>query len=176
MYIFWSVLLVPFLALSESSKVLIANHSKNLVQVRRLWLASMLIGIVILIIWAALLPLWRPFAGILNSNTEMVNVSVQVMTLLIGPYMLFALNNTTDAIFYGLGKTKYIAYQNVITNGLVYGGAFVAYVTGLWVPTFTSIMILFASGIVVDSILTTYYAWIAMWPRQKEVIGMTANG
>jgi Na+-driven multidrug efflux pump len=172
MYIFWSVLLVPFLALSESSKVLIANHSENLVQVSRLWLASMLIGIVILIIWAALLPLWRPFAGILNSNTEMVNVSVQVMTLLIGPYMLFALNNTTDAIFYGLGKTKYIAFQNVITNGVVYGGAFIAYLTGYWTPSFTSIMVLFATGIVVDSLLTTYYAWIAMWPRQKQMVGM----
>ncbi len=139
MYIFWSILLMPFLALSECSKVLIANYSANLIQVHRLWLASMLIGIMVLIIWAALLPLWRPFAGMLNSNTEMVNVSVQIMTLLIAPYMLFALNNTTDAIFYGLGKTKYIAYQNVITNGLVYGGAFIAYLTGLWIPTFSSI-------------------------------------
>ena len=91
------------------------------------------------------------------------------MTLLIAPYMLFALNNTTDAIFYGLGKTKYIAYQNVITNGVVYGGAFIAYLTGYWTPTFTSIMVLFATGIVVDSLLTTYYAWIAMWPRQQRV-------
>lgn len=49
----------------------------------------------------------------------MVNVSVRVMTFLMAPYMLFALNNTTDAVFYGLVKTKYIAYQNVITNGVL---------------------------------------------------------
>jgi Na+-driven multidrug efflux pump len=168
MFIFWSFLLVPILALSESLKVLVANSSENIFKVRRLWLASMLIGIMVLIIWAGLLPFWRSFAGILNSNTEVVNISVQAMTLLIAPYMLFALNNTTDAIFYGLGKTKYIAFQNVITNGVVYGGAFIAYLT----PSFTSIMVLFATGIVVDSLLTTYYAWIAMGPRQKQMVGM----
>ena len=96
------------------------------------------------------------------------------MTLLIAPYMLFALNNTTDAIFYGMGQTKYIAYQNVITNGLVYGGAFIAYLMGYWTPSFTSIMILFATGIVVDSILTTYYAWRVMWPGEKQIMGMAA--
>ena len=152
-----------------------ANNSENIFKVRRLWLASMLIGIMVLIIWAGLLPLWRSFAGVLNSNTEMVNISVQAMTLLFAPYMLFALNTTTDAIFYGLGKTKYIAYQNVITNGVVYGGAFIAYLTGYWVPTFTSIIVLFATGIIVDSLLTTYYAWIAMWPRQKQMIKIMAK-
>lgn len=158
MHIFWSFLLVPFLVLSESSKVLIANHSENLYQVRRIWFASMIIGIILLMIWTFLLPLWRNFAEILNTNTEMVNISVRTKELLIAPYMLFALNNTTDAIFYGLGRTKYIAYQNVITNGFVYGGAFIFYLTGLWAPTFTSIMVLFATGILVDSILTAYYA------------------
>jgi Na+-driven multidrug efflux pump len=170
MYIFWGILLVPFLALSECSKVLIANHSQDIYKVRRLWGASMIVGALILVIWTTLLPLWRSFAGLLNASTGIVDVSIQVMTLLIGPYMLFALNNTTDAIFYGLGKTKYIAFQNVITNGLVYGVAFVAYLTGYWTPTFTSIMVLFATGIAVDSVLTTYYAWIAMWPRQKQVM------
>jgi Na+-driven multidrug efflux pump len=172
MYIFWSVLLVPFLALSECSKVLIANHSQDIFKVRQLWGASMIIGVFILIIWAALLPLWQGFAGILNANSKVVGVSVQVMTLLILPYMLFALNNTTDAIFYGLGKTRYIAYQNVITNVLVYGGAFSAYLTGYWIPTFSSIMVLFAVGIVVDSILTAYYARIVLWPMEKKLMGM----
>jgi O-antigen/teichoic acid export membrane protein len=52
MYIFWSVLLVPFLALSECSKVLIANHSQDILKVRQLWGASMIIGVLILVIWA----------------------------------------------------------------------------------------------------------------------------
>jgi hypothetical protein len=40
--------------------------------------------------------------------------------------------------------------------------------TGYWTPTFTSIMVLFGIGIGVDSILTAYYGWIAMWPREKK--------
>jgi Na+-driven multidrug efflux pump len=104
MHIFWSFLLVPFLALSESSKVLVANHSENLEQVRRLWAGSMIIGLLLLLFWAVLLPFWRGFAGILNSNAAIVDISVQAMALLIVPYMLFALNNTTDAIFTGWVK------------------------------------------------------------------------
>ncbi|MCJ7580321.1 MAG: hypothetical protein MUP98_07285, partial [Candidatus Aminicenantes bacterium] len=44
MHIFWSFLLVPILALSESAKVLIANHSGDIQQVRKLWFSSLGIG------------------------------------------------------------------------------------------------------------------------------------
>ena len=37
MHIIWSFLLVPILALSESTKVLIANHSEDIYKVRRIW-------------------------------------------------------------------------------------------------------------------------------------------
>ena len=87
------------------------------------------------------------------------------MALLIVPYVLLALNLVTDSIFYGVGKTKYMAYQAIITNGTVYVVAFVAYLTGFWTPTFTSILILFGIGIVVDSILTVYYAFRVLFPK-----------
>ena len=44
--------------------------------------------------------------------------------------------------------------QAIITNGTVYVSAFVLYLTGLWSPTFEGVMVLFALGILVDSILT----------------------
>ena len=87
------------------------------------------------------------------------------MAILIVPYILFALNNVTDSIFYGVGKTQYQAYQAIITNGTVYVVAFVAYLIGLWEPTFTSILILFGIGILVDSILTLYYAARVLFPK-----------
>ena len=90
------------------------------------------------------------------------------MKLLIVPYLLLALNMVTDSIFYGVGKTQYQAYQAIITNGTVYVIAFVAYLTGLWMPTFTSIMILFGIGIIVDSLLTVYYAFRVLYPRIKS--------
>ena len=179
MHIFWSFLLVPILALSETSKVLIANSSANIIKVRSLWYSSLIIGSLILLLWLIFLPFWRSFAGLLNSNGEIVIFSTTAMAILIVPYILFALNNVTDSIFYGVGKTQYQAYQAIITNGTVYVVAFVAYLTGLWEPTFTSILILFGIGILVDSILTVYYAIRVLYQKNiwlKSVVVMAPDG
>jgi Na+-driven multidrug efflux pump len=169
MHIFWSFLLVPILALSESARVLIANHSADIYKVRRLWYSSLVIGGAIVLLWMVFLPFWGDFAGLLNSNSEVVNISIKAMALLIVPYVLFALNTVTDSIFYGVGKTQYQAYQAIITNGTVYVVAFLAYLMGYWTPTFTSIMILFGIGIVVDSILTVFYAFRVVFPKQASI-------
>jgi len=168
MNIFWSFLLVPVLALSESAKVLIANHSGDISKVRSLWYTSLIIGGIIVVLWLVFLPFWSTVAGILNSNSEVVNVSTKAMALLIIPYILLALNTVTDSIFYGVGKTKYQAYQAIITNGTVYLLAFIAYITDIWDPTFTSVMILFGIGIVVDSILTVFYAFRVLFPKKVD--------
>ena len=167
MHIFWSFLLVPILALSESAKVLMAHHSADLSRVRTLWYSSLAIGGLIVLLWLVFLPFWGSVAAFLNSNAEFVNVSGKAMVLLIVPYILLALNLVTDSIFYGVRKTKYMAYQAIITNGTVYVVAFLAYLTGMWTPTFTSIMILFGIGIVVDSILTVYYAFRVLFPKPE---------
>ena len=169
MHIFWSFLLVPILALSESAKVLIANHSGDISRVRVLWFSSLVIGGIIVILWLIFLPFWGTVAGFLNSNSEVVNFSNKAMGLLIIPYILLALNLVTDSIFYGVGKTRYMAYQAIITNGTVYVIAFLLYLTSVWAPTFTSIMILFGIGIVVDSILTVYYALRVLFPKEGIV-------
>ncbi len=93
----------------------------------------------------------------------MVAYSEKAMVILIVPYVLLALNMVTDSIFYGVGKTQYQAYQAIITNGSVYVIAFILYLTGIWVPSFTSILILFSIGILVDSILTVYYAYRVLY-------------
>jgi Na+-driven multidrug efflux pump len=165
MHILWSFLLVPILALSESAKVLIANHSADLLKVRKLWYSSLVIGGMFLILWLLFLPFWGRFAGFLNSNIEIVNISAEAMSILIIPYMLLALNLVTDSIFYGVGKTRYMAYQAIITNGVVYVLAFIAYLMGVWTPTFNSILILFSIGIIVDSLLTVFYAFRVLYPR-----------
>ncbi|MFC2044675.1 MATE family efflux transporter [Chloroflexota bacterium] len=168
MHIIWSFLLVPILALTESTRVLIANHSEDIYKVRQLWYSALIIGGVIVLIWLMLLPFWGDFASLLNSNSEMVDFSKKAMVILIVPYILLALNMVTDSIFYGVGKTQYQAYQAIITNGTVYVAAFVAYLTNLWTPTFHSILILFGIGIVVDSVLTVYYAFRVLSPHREQ--------
>ncbi len=169
MHIFWSFLLVPILALSESAKVLFANHSGDIAKVRKLWFSSLVISGIIVVLWLIFLPFWGTVAGILNSNSGVVNLSMKAMALLIVPYILLALNLVTDSIFYGIGKTRYMAYQAIITNGTVYVIAFIAYLTDAWTPTFTSIMVLFGTGILVDSILTVYYALWVLFPKNNEL-------
>jgi len=168
MHIFWSFLLVPILALSESAKVLIANHSNDLAVVRKLWYSSLIIGGIIVTLWLLFLPFWGRFAGFLNSNDALVKLSVDAMAILIVPYVLLALNLVTDSIFYGIGKTRYMAYQAILTNGTVYVAAFVAYLTGFWYPTFNSILVLFSIGVFVDSLLTVYYARRVLFPRGER--------
>ena len=173
MHIIWSFMLVPILALAESAKVLIANNSGDILKVRTLWYSSLWIGGMIIILWLIFLPFWGTVAGFLNSNNEVVDYSIKAMGLLIIPYILLALNMVTDSIFYGVGKTQYQAYQAIITNGTVYVIAFILYLTELWTPTFTSIMILFGIGIVVDSILTVYYALRVLDSRKYgDVVAM----
>jgi len=168
MHIFWSFLLVPILALSESAKVLIANHSADLLRVRILWYSSLVIGGIVVLLWLIFLPFWGSFAAFLNSNSGVVSLSGKAMALLIVPYVLLALNLVTDSIFYGVGKTRYMAYQAIITNGTAYVVAFLAYLTGFWTPTFNSILILFGIGILIDSLLTVYYAFRVLFPREKR--------
>ena len=165
MHIIWSFLLVPILALAESTRVLIANHSEDIFKVRRIWYSALIIGGIIVLIWLVLLPFWGDFAGFLNPNSEIVDYSSKAMVVLIVPYILLALNLVTDSIFYGVGKTQYQAYQAIITNGTVYVLAFIAYLTNLWTPTFNSILILFGVGILVDSILTVYYAFRVLFRK-----------
>jgi len=168
MHIFWSFLLVPILALSESTKVLIANHSADIFKIRQIWYSALVIGGIVILTWLVLLPFWGDFAGFLNSNSESVDFSEKAMMILIVPYILLALNLVTDSIFYGVGKTQYQAYQAIITNGSVYVIAFIAYLTGFWTPTFNSILVLFGIGILVDSILTVFYAFRVLFHRTKR--------
>ncbi|MDA1096249.1 MAG: hypothetical protein O3B84_03220 [Chloroflexi bacterium] len=68
MHIFWSFLLVPVLALSETAKVLIGNHAGDLPRVRRLWASSLLVCLMLVVVWVLLLPWGRNFAGLLNDD------------------------------------------------------------------------------------------------------------
>ncbi len=169
MHITWSFLLVPILALSESTKVLISNHSEDILQVRRTWYSALLIGGIILLVWIVLLPFWSKFANFLNPDAEIVEYSTKAMLILIVPYILLALNLVTDSIFYGVGKTQCQAYQAIITNGIVYVIGFVLYLANIWTPTFTSILILFSIGILVDSLLTVFYAFRVLFSNEMQI-------
>ncbi len=110
-----------------------------------------------MLFWIAALPAFEGFAGLLNSDAATVEYAATALGILFVPYVLFSFNTVMDSFFYGTGKTAYLAYQSIITNGTVYVAAFVLYITGAWIPTFEGVMVLFALGILVDSILTMVF-------------------
>ena len=159
----WGFMLVPVLAFADSAKALIANASDDLVSVRRLWLSSMIITAAMMLVWIGLVPLFPTLAGLLNNDQETIRWAVVSFGILFVPYVLLSFNTVMDSVFYGLGLTRYVAYQAVITNGTVYLTAFLLYLTGLWNPTFQGVMFLFALGILVDSILTLFFLIKALY-------------
>ena len=176
MHIFWTFLLVPILSLSETAKVLFANHCTDILMVRKLWFGSMIIGSVIVGVWVILVPFWGAVATFLNPNDVLVANSVKALSVLLVPYILLALNLVTDSIFYGLGRTKYMAYQSIITNGTVYVLAFGSYTAGIWIPTFSSILWLFSLGILVYSALTLFYALHILFPGSWRMNRLATAG
>ena len=155
--ILWSFMLVPVLAFADSAKALVANASGDIARVRTLWHASMIITAGMMAVWIALAPAFPTFAGMLTDDPETVRWAVTAFGILFVPYVLFSFNAVIDSVFYGMGKTQYMAYQSVLTNGTVYLVAFTLYAAGVWQPTFESVMALFALGILVDSFLTVLF-------------------
>ncbi len=155
--IFWGFMLVPVLAFADSSKALVANTSDDLERVRTLWRASMLITGGMMVVWIALIPWFPAFAGALSDDPEIVDAAIIAFGILFVPYVLFCFNTVTDSVFYGLGKTQYMAYQSILTNGTVYVAAFLLYISGVWDVTYVGIMVLFALGIIVDTVLTLWF-------------------
>ncbi len=85
--------------------------------------------------------------------TEVDKLFVLVM-LLVGFYVLYAVQNVFDSTFYGLCKTNYMLFESVVTNTIYYGSAFILYVTNMWTPTLTGIAWLFGIGNAFDSIVS----------------------
>ena len=155
--ILWSFMLVPVLAFADSAKALVANASDDLQRVKTLWYSSMLITASMMVIWVALVPAFPTVAGALSDDEETVRWAVTAFGILFVPYVLFSFNTVIDSVFYGIGKTKYLAYQSLLTNGTVYLSAFLLYAFGIWDVTFEGVMVLFSLGILVDSFLTVAF-------------------
>lgn len=157
MHIYWSFLLVPFIAFSDTLKVLIANESRDTLKIKNLLKFGVGIGIIFILIWTLLFPFLDEILGFFNTDEELSRFGKRAFVILFIPYGILGINMIIDSVFYGLGKTKYLAYQSIITNVLVYFTAFVLYKVEIWTPSFESILYLFAIGIIVDSILTLIY-------------------
>lgn len=146
----WCWLLLPVLQLGELIKQEVATDKDN---IRKNTLGYLGITAIISVLWLVSIPLWKPFmANVLQFDD--VNKLFELVLVLVGFYVLFAFQNVFDSVFYGLGKTKYMLFESVVTNIVYYGTAFVLYLSGLWTPSLISIALLFGIGNAFDSLVS----------------------
>lgn len=146
----WGWLLLPVIQLGELIKQESAINKEN---TRKNTLGYFAITIVICATWFILIPLYKPFMRhILNFSD--VDKLFNLVMVLIGFYVLYALQNVFDSTFYGLGKTNYMLFESVVTNIIYYGICFILYITNVFKPTLIAIALMFGIGNAFDSIVS----------------------
>jgi len=146
----WGWLLLPVIQLGELIKQEVSTDKES---VRKNSLGYFAITIIIAIIWCVSIPVWKPFMTHILGFTD-VDKLFNLVMILLGFYVLYAIQNVFDSIFYGLGKTNYMLFESVVTNTIYYGIAFILYATNIWTPTLTGIALLFGIGNAFDSVVS----------------------
>ena len=164
----WGWLLLPVLQLGELIKHEVSTDKEN---IRRNSLGYFGITAIISILWFVSIPLWKPFMSHVLGFDD-VDKLFELVVILVGFYVLYAIQNVFDSTFYGLGKTSYMLFESVVTNMVYYGGAFILYITNLWKPTLIGIALLFGIGNAFDSIVSLV-AYTYLLKKQKINIGDT---
>lgn len=162
MHLFWYFALVPILAISEATKVQIGNHVGDKERVRQLLTIALTLTGGVVLCWSFLWVFKLSWISLFSDDQEVLDFANLSVNYLFVPYILLGFNLVLDSLFYGLGKTQYLAYQSLFTNGTIYLGAYLLYLLGIWIPTFEGILVLFGLGILVDSGLTVYYARLVL--------------
>lgn len=158
----WGWLLLPVLQLGELIKQEVAADPGKVCQNS---IGYFGITAIICALWLISIPAWKPFMTHILGFDE-VDKLFELVLLLVGFYILYAIQNVFDSIFYGLGKTNYMLFESIVTNTVYYGSAFILYMTGAWTPTLTGIALLFGIGNAFDSIVS-FGAYRYLLKKQK---------
>ena len=146
----WGWLLLPINQLGELIKQETGTDEKA---VKNNTLGYFAITIIVCALWFMTIPTWKGFMSNVLQFSD-VDKLFNLVMLLLGFYVLYALQNVFDCEFYGLGKTNYMLFESVVTNTIYYGTAFVLYLCGKWTPTLMGIALLFGIGNAFDSMVS----------------------
>ena len=111
------------------------------------------ISIFTIIVWFSLIPTYNWFFG----TVEGIDNSARIFEIVVknlGFYIAYALSQIPDAIFVGMGKTKYNAINSLICNIVYYGIWFIFYQTGVVIMSMDMIIIMFGVGNIVHWIVS----------------------
>ena len=158
----WGWLLLPVLQLGELIKRETATDENA---VKNNSIGYFVITLAICVLWGITIPLWKPFMEhVLNFSD--VDKLFELVIVLLGFYMLYAIQNVFDSTFYGLGKTNYMLFESLVTNTIYYGTAFILYLCGAWQPTLIGIALLFGIGNAFDAIVSLV-AYVFLLKKKK---------
>ena len=146
----WGWLLLPILQLGELIK---QETSTNKDAVKNNTLGYFAITIGFCLLWIILLPVYKPFMQYVLNYSD-VDKLFNLVLVLLGFYVLFAIQNVFDATFYGLGKTHYMLFESIVTNTIYYGIAFILYITKVWEPSLIGIALMFGIGNAFDTVVS----------------------
>ena len=122
-----------------------------------------------ILVWSILIPVNKPcMTYVFNSGD--VNKIFELVMVLFGFYVLFAIQNVFDATFYGLGKTHYMLFESIVTNSIYYGIAFILYATGVWEPTLIGIALLFGIGNAFDTVVSLGAYWFLLKKHHINIL------
>lgn len=146
----WGWMLLPIIQLGELIK---QETSVNKNAIKNNTLGYFTMTIIAIVIWCVTIPFYKPFMQyVLNFND--VDKLFELVMILFGFYVLFAIQNVFDSTFYGLGKTHYMVFESIVTNSLYYGTAFILYLCGVFEPTLIRIALLFGIGNAFDTLVS----------------------
>lgn len=149
----WGWLLIPISCLSEIIRKDAGENGYNLKQIN--YYSVTMISVVL---WFVLIPTYKWFftsaEGLTNAN-EIFEIVINNLAF----YIAYAFSQIPDAIFVGMGKTKYNTINSLICNIVYYGIWFVKYQTKTVMMDMNAIIIMFGCGNVVH--------WIASLIEEK---------
>lgn len=144
----WGWLLIPISCLSEIIRKDAGKDGYNLKQSNYYSIIS-----IVLVLWFALIPTYKWFFREVEGIDNYERI-FEIVIKNLGFYVAYALSQVPDAIFVGMGKTKYNAINSLICNIVYYGIWFVFYITGVVTMSMDMIIIMFGCGNIVHLIVS----------------------
>ncbi len=146
----WGWMLLPVIQLGELIKQETATDEKA---INRNSLGYFSVTLIICVLWAVLIPTYKPFMHFVLGYND-VDKLFELVMILFGFYVLYAFQNVFDCTFYGRGKTTYMLFESIVTNMVYYGTFYVLYLTDVWTPSLIGIVLMFGIGNAFDSVVS----------------------
>ena len=144
----WGWLLIPITCLVEIIRKDAGADGYKLKQINYYSITAITV-----LVWFALIPTYQWFFGTVEGLDNPGRI-FEIVVKNLGFYIAYAFSQIPDAIFVGMGKTKYNAFNSLFCNIVYYGIWFVLYKANAVVMTMDMIIVMFGVGNIVHWVVS----------------------